>query len=255
MAFKTAEEALADDRRVLGHKYGSAYYHCRQELWRVSSNWDRYETLFGSKERVEILNSSSGSFWHSIQNMLFEHVLLGICRLTDPSSLGSRANLSIETLWTLDPTKQKKALLDRIKRAQSFSTFARSWRNKRISHNDFEQMIGAADQLAPATRIKVSKAIVAVHDVLRWVQGRYFDGDLTLIELGDDDANQLLIALASGRELRNLEIRQMSEGNHKAIVQRRERYPNSDYGRKLRYARGPQLRQPSRYRGILPLNT
>jgi len=103
--------------------------------------------------------------------MLFDHVLLGISRLTDPHRFGSRTNLSLDALGQLDPTKRKKALIDRIERAGRYSEFARTWRNKRIGHKDFDQATGVANLLAPATGIKVSRAIVAMHGVLRWVQG------------------------------------------------------------------------------------
>lgn len=255
MGLKTAKEALADDQRVLGGGYGSAYYHCCQELWRVSANWDRYEALFGSSERVEILNSSSGHFWHCIQNMLFEHVLLGVCRLTDPPKNRHQSNLSVTTLAELDPTHQKKSLVSRVARAKKCTEFARTWRDKRISHNDFDQLTGVANQLAPATRRKVSKAIVAIHDVLRWIQGRYFDSDRILVDLGDDDANAMLLALARGRDLWELEREQETSGDHDVFLKELGRYPASDYGRVRRYARGALLRQPRPYRGKLPLNT
>lgn len=255
MGLRTAEEALADDQRVLGQKYGSAYYHCCQELWRVSANWDRYEALFGSSERVQILNSSSGHFWYCVQNMLFEHVLLGICRLTDPPRNRNRSNLSVAMLLELDPTPQKKALAHRIERARKYCYFARSWRDKRISHNDFDQLTGVADQLAPATRKKVSAAIVAIHDVLRWIQCRYFDSDRVLMELGDDDATQMLLALVRGRDLQMLEKEQAASGDREVFLKDMDRYPSSAYGKNKRYANGAKLRSPGRYRGSLPLQT
>lgn len=254
MGVLTAKEALADDQRVLGHRYGLAYYHCCQELWRVSANWDRYEALFGSSERVEILNSSSGHFWYCIQDMLFDHVLLGICRLTDPPKNKHQSNLSVQTLLELDPTRQKKGLIDRVTRAKKHAEFARSWRNKRISHNDFAQLTGIANQLGPATRLKVSKAIVAIHDVMRWIHSRYFGSDRILINLGDDDATAMLLALARGRELWQTERERMAVDDE-AFLKELARYPSSDYGKRTRYSRGSLSRKPGRYRGKLPLNT
>ncbi|WP_152664593.1 hypothetical protein [Devosia geojensis] len=240
---------------MLGIKYGSAYYHCLQEFWRVSSNWDRYEALFGSEERVELLNSSSGHFWYTVQDMLFDHVLLGICRLTDPARMMGRENICVETLAQLDPTKHKAELVRRAAKARQKTEFARTWRHKRIGHNDLEQLSGVANLLAPATRRKVSDALVAIHDVLRWVRGRYFDGDLLLTEIGDDDANQLLIALARAKSLRETERHEIETGNYKSVLDRRARYPSADYGRERRYVDSTRLKQPRAYRGKLPLPT
>jgi hypothetical protein len=155
---KTAAEALQDEIAVLGHQYGTAFHHCCQEFWRVQSNWDRYETLFGSKERVDLLNSSSGQFWRAIQDMLHEHVLLGICRLTDPADSRKRQNLSVAQLLKLDPTEDKKGLADRVHAATKRTKFARTWRDKRIGHNDLDQITGRADLLEPSTSLRIRAA-------------------------------------------------------------------------------------------------
>ncbi|RWA74405.1 hypothetical protein [Mesorhizobium sp.] len=116
MTHRTAAEALANDIAVLGSDYGLAFHHCCQELWRVSSSWDRYEAPFGSQERVNLLNESGGSFWHAIQGVLLEHVLLGICRLSDTAGTGQRRNLSVWTLVQLDPSRNKGRLKQRAER-------------------------------------------------------------------------------------------------------------------------------------------
>lgn len=255
MAHKTAEDSLAEDIAVLGSAYGTTYHHARQELWRVSSNWDRYETLFGSKERVDILNSSSGNFWHAVQGMMHEYVLLGICRLTDPVGRGDRRNLSVARLLSVDPTDEKDQLIELVDDAIKSAGFARTWRDKRIAHNDLAHVLGDASRIEPSTGRKVSAAIVAIHRVLKWIQCRYFNGDLFLIDIGDSDANQLMTALARAKWLRDREKADLEAGNFDRLVNRDYKFPASDYGRDRRYADQALPKRPPPYSGKLPLNT
>jgi hypothetical protein len=211
MTHRTSEEILAHNRDVLGEDYGLAFHHCCQELWRVSSSWDRYEALFANQERVDLLNRSSGNFWYAIQGITFESVLLGLCRLTDPPKTGSKTNLSVKTLVELEPSKHKVRLRQCADYAIKKTAFARTWRDKRIAHNDFEQLTGLANKLAPATRRKVTDTIVAIHDVLRWIHMRHFDGNMTLIDLGDQDAMEVMGVIADG-----LKYEELRQTDHKA---------------------------------------
>lgn len=253
MGHRTAEEALADDQRVLGAQYGKAFHHALQELWRVSANWDRYETLYGSQEAVDILNKSSGLFSHVLQNMLFEHVLLGLCRLTDAPQMRGRTNLSIDALLLLDPTRHKIGLNRRIRAAKLKCAFARSWRDKHIGHNDFEQITGQVNLLAPATRRKVSKAILAIHEVFRWIHARYFKGNLGLSSIGDDDANQILRDLARAQAFRQMERKELEKGNFTPLTDWESKLPAKAADWNQRYS--SRLKLPKPYRGKLPLAT
>jgi hypothetical protein len=198
----SARQALLRDQRALGRDYGSAYHHTCQQLWWVASYWDRYEALFGTRERVELLNESSGNFWFSTQKMLFDYVLLGVCRLTDPPNFGKKQNLTVRRLYDLEPGRYKAELRKLVERAESRAAFARDWRNRRIAHNDLEYTTSTATRLAQATRDRVRDSINAIHDVLRWVTIRNFDSDMSYLPLGEDDANELMIVIDDGLSAR-----------------------------------------------------
>ncbi|MBN9307783.1 MAG: hypothetical protein J0I99_19640 [Devosia sp.] len=209
-------DSLKQDQSVLGVRYGAAFFHSRQALWALSSYWDRYEALFGSAERVAVLNANSGQFWHATQQVLFDHVLLGVCRLTDPPQTGKRQNLTLAQLYELDPTSHKVELARLVGRAEKRAEFARSWRNKRIAHNDFDQITGPVNSLAPATRNKVRSAIIGIHDVLRWIHLKHFGGDMFLPELGDDDTNQMMRGLADGNAVREMRLQALRDNDYAA---------------------------------------
>lgn len=201
MMHRSSDE-IADERQVLGHEYGTVFYHCKQELWRISENWDRYEALFSTQGRVDVLNASGSRFWAAYQGILFEHVLLGICRLTDKPEMNGRKNLTIQTIGKLDYRRYNRRLHQKIAGAKVKSQSARRWRDKRIAHNDYDQMVGTANLLGRATRRRVTNAIIAIHEVLRWVQQKHFNSDTLLYDMGDSSAMVVLRTLSDGVECR-----------------------------------------------------
>jgi hypothetical protein len=221
MVHRTAAEALADEIAVLGNDYGVAFHHSCQELWRVSSAWDRYEALYATQERVELLNQSGGNFWGILQNVMFEHVLLGLCRLTDPPKNRHQINLSVRYLLTLEPSSKKKRLEQAVNRAEAKTKFARSWRDKYIAHNDLGHATGQAGKLAFATRNKVSNSIVAIHDVLRWINMRHFNSEMFLIDMGDNDALEVMGVIADGLRFDGLRRSEYAAGRYSETYERK----------------------------------
>jgi hypothetical protein len=244
MSHRTPDDALRDAIKVLGQDYGAAFHHSRQELWRISSDWDRYQALFGSQERVDLLNKSSGNFWHTVQAMIHEHVLLGLCRLTDPASTRKDRNLSVFQLADLEPCFHKKRLLQRAETARKCAEFARSWRHKRIAHNDFEQTVGAADKLKSSTGNKIKKAILAVHDVLRWIEARHFDGDMKLIEIADGDATTVMMLIDDGLKYRSLKKADYDDWQNIATPCRLYEWSQTGIPARLRYESRRNLKRP-----------
>jgi AbiU2 len=212
MGFKSAAEALLDDQVILGEEYGLAFHHACQELWRVSYAWDRYEALFGTETRVELLNQSGSAFWGTLQNLLFDDVLLGLCRLTDPPRNRHQKNLGIRLLLELEPSTHKVRLGQAVNRSLKKTEFARKWRDKRIAHNDFEQMTNPAVKLPFATGNRVVSAIISIHHVLRWIMARHSGSEMFLIELGDNDAVEVMAVLADGLQFRKIRSDELKAG-------------------------------------------
>lgn len=203
MAIIPRQQAIADEQAVLGPEYGLAFYFAQQEFWRVTANWDRYEALYSTKERVELLNKSGSAFWGYHQGDLFEIVLLGLCRLTDPPNNRRQQNLSIKKLYELEK-RPKSRLKQAVDRAMNKTKFARHWRHKRIAHNDFDVSTESAGPLSRATRGKVTNAIIYIHDVFRWINHRHHGSDSFLTDLGSTDAFDMMSTLADGIKLKEI---------------------------------------------------
>ncbi|MBD0416192.1 AbiU2 domain-containing protein [Oryzicola mucosus] len=213
MTERTSSEALADYKKVMGDELGVIFHHLLQETWHLSSVWDQYETLYGNKERISLLNESGGYFFRNVQDIFFNHVLLGICRLTDPPQSGKKENLTVQRLPFLVRSSCKEAVVEAVSDAISASQFSRDWRNRFIAHNDLGRYTEISPPLEPATRLGVTAAIVAIHEVLRPICMDYREGDLALLEIGNDAAFNLLHQLRRGRDAKDEQRKRLSAGD------------------------------------------
>jgi AbiU2 len=93
---RTASESKADHIARMGEGLGGVYDALWQEVAWIHSKWAEYVTLFGaSPARIELMNQSAPSFFRTVQDSLWEGVLLHIARLTDPPKSKGKSNLSL----------------------------------------------------------------------------------------------------------------------------------------------------------------
>lgn len=213
MSERTAEEALANYKEAMGDDLGIIFHHLLQETWSLSAVWDQYETLFANKDRVTLINEAGGFFFRNVQDVFFNHVLLGICRLTDPPRNGKKDNLTIQRLPNLVAEVIRRDVELAISKAISASVFSRDWRNRSIAHNDLGRYTNVSAPLEPATRLGVTAAITAIHEVLRIISMEYRESDLILFENGDDAAFRLLHQLRNGRLFKQEQVARIAAGN------------------------------------------
>ena len=190
-----AEDAKSDSEvrleriNVLGPELGPVFHELDRELLWVQVKWEEYKALFAtSPESVDVLNTLAPFFWWNIQTVMWEDVLLHICRLTDPP----KRRLTVKQLPNLCPDDERvrEELEKRIADAVHATRFARDWRNRRIAHRDLETALGQrkgnqgrAKPLAPATRLDVEQALRSTNAVLNVIRRRLL-GEGTV--LGDE---------------------------------------------------------------------
>ncbi|WP_429032444.1 hypothetical protein [Bradyrhizobium sp. I1.14.4] len=123
------------------------------------------------------MNNAAPSFFHMIQEELWESRLLHIARITNASATGGKTNLTIRNLPDLVPDAAAKAKVSALADvAIKTMEFCQVWRNRRIGHKDLKLAIGEpAKPLADASRKRVKDALKAIADVMDAVEGQYFD--------------------------------------------------------------------------------
>jgi hypothetical protein len=229
----TPQEAIAEDQAVLGNEYGLAYYHTCQEFWRVQQSWDYSEALYGSDERIHILNSSSAAFWGNVQGILLDTSILGIARLVDSPAFRGDANIGVKYLLSLDPAKLPE-FTNLVERAVDLSSFARQWRHKRTAHNDLKTLIGET-KLHQFTYESVRLSLISIHDVLRWIRRHYFNSDLVQIVLGDGDCNSVLHQLNAAQIFQREATVCADRGDFSKLDQFYKAWPQTIVGVRTRY--------------------
>ncbi len=74
---KTADQVRDEHLRTLGPTVGPLYDALYNEVTWLHAKWNQYRILFAeSPERVELLNRVAGFFFRTIQNVIWEDVLM-----------------------------------------------------------------------------------------------------------------------------------------------------------------------------------
>jgi len=174
----TTEEAKKRNIEKMGEPLGTQFSALWQQLSILYFYWAEYNELFGTKpSRIELMNKAAPSFFHMLQEELWESRLLHIARITDASATGGKANLTIRNLPDLIADATVKAnVAALVEVAIKATDFCRDWRNRHIGHTDLKLAIGEpATPLADASRKQVKDALKAIADVMNAVELHYFE--------------------------------------------------------------------------------
>ena len=169
-------------RAQLGTEFGDAFHGLwNQWVWGLLRR-DEFRELFTRTEDVSLLNAlTGGGFTWDIQNVLWDDLLLRVCRLTDPPRSAGKRNLTVTQLPAFCE-QHSAGLRDQVQRlvdaAVENAKFARDWRNRRISHSDLATVVGEAEPLAPASLQHVTSALDAVHAVLNTISYELLNSEI-----------------------------------------------------------------------------
>lgn len=207
----SAEEVRANLIARLGPQFGIDLYNLRNAYIGIRIDWRFYRSLFGeSPERVALLNDCSGLFFYTQERVLFEAVVIGLCRIIDPIETGKgkgiRRNMTFHRLKNYISDNARQVAFDElISKAEGAAIFARDWRNKRIAHNDYDISAGVA-VLEVASREKVQFLIDVVGKILQWIYLEFLESDIHLDALLPlDDEVRVMTLLYKGLEAERLE--------------------------------------------------
>jgi AbiU2 len=174
----SAEESFSRNVAVMGRKLGETYSELWQQLNRLYIKWEQYEEAFGTNpERIKIFNETAPQFFYTVQNALWESILLNIFRLADKPETAGKSNLTFSRLCKLITNEP---LRDEVNSAfivvQEEAKFAQDWRNRRIAHNDLHLTLGQATKpLAPASRARIEAALSAMAMLMNLVEQHFFN--------------------------------------------------------------------------------
>lgn len=207
------EEVREQCMSVMGFELGAMYCDLNDHLLDIILLWKQYEQLFGvDRETVELLNRSAPTFFGVVQAQLWDGVILGISRLTDPPISAGKKTLSIRAIPALisDP-KVRTQVENAIEIALTDARFTRDHRNKRIAHNDLVHIQDrVANPLPAASRQKIKSGLDSICAVLEVLNGHYRESTMLYDDLiFDGGAGTVVFLLEEGLRHRNLEIQEI----------------------------------------------
>ena len=207
---RTTEEAKQFRIEKLGREFGTFYHSLVNELYGLQTNWNEYRELFGeNEERVKLLNKTAPLSFYVIQNVLWENLMLGISKITDPPKSAGEKNLTIQSIpYFVSDNALKTHLSNLISEIKEASKFCRDWRNRYIAHNDFNLKVGNQNALPleTASRTKFKVVLKKIHEFINLIESHYFDQEIYFEFLRNDrGALFLLRTLEDGWKYRNEE--------------------------------------------------
>ena len=187
----------------MGDELGASFYELYRELVELHILWQQYRQLFGSdSDTVQLLNRTAGLFFRVVQDELWDSVLLGVSRMTDPPATGRNRNLTIQSLPALisDPDLSKEAQ-NLCSVAATEAEFAREHRNKRIAHQDHNYLSNrGSNTLSGISRERVEAMLAALRAVMNRLDNHFRGSTVMYQDFVDDSGARLLV-----HKLRKLE--------------------------------------------------
>lgn len=196
MGTRSMDEVRADYISSMGQELGVGFYVLHIELIELHVLWQQYRQLFGdTADTVQLLNRTAGLFFKIVQDELWDSVLLGVSRMTDPPATGKNKNLTVQSLPLLitDPVLRVEAQLLCAK-AVAEAAFAREHRNKRIAHQDHNYLSNRnSSALSGISRAAVESMLAALRGVLNHLENHFRDSTVMYENFVDDSGARLLV--------------------------------------------------------------
>jgi AbiU2 len=172
----SADQVRAAKLAAMPASLGELHYALWNEVAWLHLKWKNFRALFGtSAKRVELLKQTAPAFFHHLQGVLWEDVLLHISRLTDPPESMGHANLTLRRLPSLITDPQLRARSESLVNfALEMSRFARDWRNRRLAHKELPPLDGGHPQpLVPTSRQHVEETLAAIREAMNLIELHY----------------------------------------------------------------------------------
>src|SRR5690606_30228536 len=203
MVTRSMDEVRSDYISAMGEELGASFYELYRKLVELHVLWQQYRQLFGDDPAtVHLLTRTSGLFFKIVQDELWDSVLLGVSRMTDPPTTGKKKNLTIQSLPPMiSDTKLQGEVQELCDKALVAAEFAREHRNKRIAHQDHDYLSNRnSDPLSGISRTLVEEMLAALRAVMNRLDLHFRDSTVMYEDFVDESGARLLV-----HKLRKLE--------------------------------------------------
>ncbi|MBY5959438.1 hypothetical protein KUV50_14905 [Membranicola marinus] len=218
MSFKTANEIKAKMVNKLGQEFGTLFYSLHNEIIRLTYQWLEFKELYGVKEsRILLMNEAAPFFFYTIQRVLWNHLLIGVTRITDPKKSVGKRNITLRAVEDFIEDKSfQSEFASAIKELCEASKFCRDWRNKKIVHIDYDLSMKkpGVKPLEKATREKFGIVIEKIQSLYNKVHQEYFDSSIAFYLMNSSPgAKAMLHRIEDGMEYEKIVHKRKLEGD------------------------------------------
>src|SRR5271157_3512876 len=179
-----------------------------QVVW-LHTKWENYRQVFGTSEKLKLLDECAHAFFLIIHNALIDDVLMSLSKLTDPAGKKTKKHLSFEKLQKRvkkncdhELASQLQAKLDDLKKK---SEVIRTHRDKRLAHLDTEVAMKQGLNLDKISVKMVEEALALAGEYMNIIEGHYYQTgtyEFAIASYGDGDA--LVAILKDGLHFKEL---------------------------------------------------
>jgi hypothetical protein len=143
------------------------------EVLRLHYKWKHLKQIFGSDEKVKLLNNAAPVFFSYLWNSMSLDFVLSFSRLLDPHSSCGDENLSFKNLLSdISDNPLKVELLKRISELESKTQAMRIWRNEKISHNDLLRALNN-NPVPPIQVNEITEALAIVREIMKVLRQQF----------------------------------------------------------------------------------
>ena len=87
----SAKEIRAQYVAAMPKPLGALCYELRNELTWLHLKWHDFRVLYANtQETIDLLSEAAPDFFYNLQRMMWEDVLLHLCRITDPPKVSGK---------------------------------------------------------------------------------------------------------------------------------------------------------------------
>lgn len=175
-----------------------------QDVFRLTYVWNTFKYLYASdKQRVEVLNATSGGFFLMTQRLLFDDAILSVARLTDPAGNKHQENVSLEqllaaTAWETSEAPQYQVYREKLDQVEMVCKPCRAHRNKRVSHKALS-VLQKTFALPDANMRMIDAPLAAIQEFLREISIALGNGDISFEFITLEDHTERLLRHLTNR--------------------------------------------------------
>lgn len=196
MATQSIDEVRDGYVAAMGTELGTHFFVLYRKLVELHIIWQQYRQLFGTDaETIQLVNRTAGLFFKIVQDVLWDSVLLGVSRMTDPAATGKNKNLTVFCLLPLIEDDVLRTEVEELcEEALIHAKFAREHRNKRIAHQDHNyHMDRSSHQLSGVSRALVENMLSSLRKVLNRIDHHFRNTTVMYQDFIDESGARVLV--------------------------------------------------------------